>query len=96
MAGEYVTEEQFDEFVKRMEQAFAHMNQRLDDQQQSFNQRLDSVENRMEQGFHLHSHGYTPVAQLVGPALRSGCLWPGLLRLHRRDDPDAVQGAAFR
>ena len=51
MAGEHVTEEQFGEFVKRMEQAFAHVHQRLDDQQQGFNQRLDNVENRMEQGF---------------------------------------------
>ena len=51
MADEYVTKEQFGEFVKGMEQAFAHVHQRLDDQQQSLNQRLDSVEKRMEQGF---------------------------------------------
>ena len=61
MADEYVTREQFGEFVKRMDQAFAHLHQRLDDQQQSFNQRLDNVENRMDQGF---SGIHTDIRQL--------------------------------
>lgn len=61
MAEEYVTKEQFGEFVKRMDQAFAHLNQRLDDQQQSFNQRLDNVENRVDQGF---SGIHTDIRQL--------------------------------
>lgn len=51
MAEGYVTKEQFEEFVKRMEQAFAHVHQRLDDQQQTLKQHLDSMENRVEQGF---------------------------------------------
>lgn len=51
MADGYVTKEQFEEFVKRMEQAFAHVHQRLDDQQQTLKQHLDGMENRMEQGF---------------------------------------------
>ena len=51
MADEYVTKEQFEEFVKRMDQAFAHLHQRLDDQQQSLKQHIDSVDKRIEQGF---------------------------------------------
>lgn len=51
MTEGHVTREQFEEFVKRMEQAFAHVHQRLDDQQQTLKQHLDSMENRVEQGF---------------------------------------------
>ena len=51
MADEYITKEQFEEFVKRMEQAFGHVNQRLDDQRQSLGQQFESMEQRIEQGF---------------------------------------------
>ena len=43
MSDEYVSKEQFGEFVKRMEQAFAHVHQRLDEQNQSFNQRFSEI-----------------------------------------------------
>ncbi len=36
MADEYVSKEQFGEFGKRMEQAFAHVHQCLDEQHQNF------------------------------------------------------------
>ena len=36
MADEYVSKEQFEEFGKRMEQGFAHVHQRLDEQHQNF------------------------------------------------------------
>jgi hypothetical protein len=36
MANEYVSKEQFGEFGKRREQAFAHVHQRLDEQHQNF------------------------------------------------------------
>lgn len=36
MADDYVSKEQFGEFSKRMEQAFAHVHQRLDEQHQNF------------------------------------------------------------
>lgn len=43
MADEYVTKEQFGEFTTRMDQAFAHVHQRLDEQNQSLNQRFSEI-----------------------------------------------------
>ena len=54
--AEPVTQEQFGEFVKRMEQGFAHLGQRFDDMGKRFDdmqrhvdQRIDGIERQVHQ-----------------------------------------------
>ena len=49
MADAYVTREQFDEFVKRMEQAFAYAEKARAQELALVNQRFELVEKRFEQ-----------------------------------------------
>ncbi len=49
MAEEYVSKEQFGEFVKRIEAGFAHVNEFADQRYDSINQRLADAEKAREQ-----------------------------------------------
>ncbi|WP_089942583.1 hypothetical protein [Candidatus Entotheonella palauensis] len=49
MAEEVVSKEQFNEFVKRMEQGFHHVDQRHNDLLATINQRFDQVDQRFDQ-----------------------------------------------
>lgn len=49
MAGAYVAKDQFDEFVKRMEQAFAYAEKARAQEFALVNRRFELVENRFEQ-----------------------------------------------
>ena len=49
MADEFVSTQQFGEFVKRMEERFDHVNELADQRFDSMNQRFLDVEKRMEQ-----------------------------------------------
>ncbi len=48
MAEEFVRKEHFEEFVKRMEQGFAHVNELADQRYDSMNQRFDGLEKRFD------------------------------------------------
>ncbi len=55
MAEEFVRKEHFEEFVKRMEQGFAHVNELADQRYDSMNQRLADAEKAREQNLvHLN------------------------------------------
>ena len=47
--AEYVSKDQFEEFVKRMEQGFAHMDQRFTDLMAHMDQRFTQVDQRFTQ-----------------------------------------------
>jgi len=49
MAEEFVSTAQFDQFVKRMEDGFAHVNQLADQRYDSINQRLADADKAREQ-----------------------------------------------
>ena len=51
MAEQYVSREQFGEFVQRMDNRFDHISERFSDAEKRADERFYSLEKRMEQGF---------------------------------------------